>query len=238
MIQILTDIDTQLLLFFNNLHTPWLDSFMMMATGRFVWVPMYATVLYLLFRTFPRRQALAYTLALVLAVAFADQVCATLLRPWFERLRPAHPENPVSQFVKIVDGYRGGRYGFPSCHGANSFALATILALTVRRARFTRFIFFWAMLNAYTRLYLGVHYPGDLLAGALIGSAGAASIYWVTNRLFRFGTGHEESRILFAYPAGIFEPVMRLRIVNVRVFDILPTVGGATMVLLLAIALF
>lgn len=250
MLDFLINIDTEILLFFNSLHTPWLDSFMTMATGRFVWVPMYATILFILFSTFPRREALLYTVAVILSIVFADQICATVLRPIFERLRPAHPDNPISQFVHIVDGYRGGHYGFPSCHGSNSFALATIMALIVKIPRFSRFIFFWATLNAYTRLYLGVHYPGDLLVGAIIGSAGAAGIYFAVQgfaslynqkckegRQLILSAKRDESRILFAYPAGILSPVMGLKIVNVRVFDILPAVGATTMLLLFALSL-
>ena len=70
----------------------------------------------------------------------------------------------------MVDDYRGGSYGFPSCHSANSFALASFMALLVANSGFRIFIFTWALLNSYTRLYLGVHYPGDLLTGAIIGS--------------------------------------------------------------------
>lgn len=251
MIDFLINIDTEILLFFNGLHAPWLDSFMSMATGRFVWVPMYATILFILFRTFPRREACLYTIAVVLAIVFADQICATVLRPQFERLRPANPENPISGLVHIVDDYRGGRYGFPSCHGSNSFALATILSLIVGTPRFTRFIFFWATLNAYTRLYLGVHYPGDLLTGAIIGSAGAAAIYYAMrglaaiyngrvseSRKLNLSASKEESRVLFAYPAGMLAPVMRLNIVNIRVLDVLPAVGASTMLILFACSLF
>lgn len=235
--EFIINIDSQLLIFLNSFHTPLLDSFMMMATGRFVWVPMYASILYILFRSFPRREAILYSVAIVAAIVFADQICATFLRPYFERLRPSNPENPISQWIQVVDDYRGGRYGFPSCHGSNSFALATILALIIRSARFSRFIFFWAILNAYTRLYLGVHYPGDILVGALIGSCGAALIYFVMKRAFNLSGRNEESRILFAYPAGFLAPVMRLSIVNVRMFDILPIVGCSTIILLLFLAL-
>lgn len=251
MIDFLINIDTEILLFLNSLHAHWLDSFMSMATGRFVWVPMYATILFILFRTFPRREACIYTVGVVLAIVFADQICATVLRPQFERLRPSNPDNPVSELVHIVDDYRGGRYGFPSCHGSNSFALATILALIVGTPRFTRFIFFWAALNAYTRLYLGVHYPGDLITGAAIGSAGAAAIYYAMrglaslynrrvpdSRKLMMSASKEESRVLFAYPAGMLAPVMRLNVVNVRVFDVLPAVGASTMLVLFACALF
>lgn len=97
--------------------------------------------------------------------------CATLIRPEVCRLRPSNPSNPLSEMVHIVGGYRGGSYGFPSCHAANSFALASFLTLLFANRKLSLFIFAWAVLNSYSRLYLGVHYPGDLLVGAIIGTA-------------------------------------------------------------------
>lgn len=99
------------------------------------------------------------------------QVCATLIRPEVCRLRPSNPANPLSEMVHIVGGYRGGSYGFPSCHAANSFALASFLILLFANRKLSLFIFAWAVLNSYSRVYLGVHYPGDLLVGAIIGTA-------------------------------------------------------------------
>lgn len=84
---------------------------------------------------------------------------------------PSNPENPLSEMVHIVGGYRGGSYGFPSCHAANSFALASFLTLLFANRKLCLFIFAWAVLNSYSRVYLGVHYPGDLLVGAIIGTA-------------------------------------------------------------------
>lgn len=84
---------------------------------------------------------------------------------------PSNPENPLSEMVHIVGGYRGGSYGFSSCHAANSFALASFLILLFANRKLSLFIFAWAVLNSYSRVYLGVHYPGDLLVGAIIGTA-------------------------------------------------------------------
>lgn len=86
-------------------------------------------------------------------------------------VRPSNPANPLSEMVHIVGGYRGGSYGFPSCHAANSFALASFLILLFANRKLSLFIFAWAVLNSYSRVYLGVHYPGDLLVGAIIGTA-------------------------------------------------------------------
>ncbi len=169
MLDFLNDIDTQILLFLNNMHLPFFDHFMMAFTGRFIWVPMYATILYILFKRFGYKVAICYTIAIPLVIICADQLCATIIRPWVERLRPANINNPISNLVHIVDNYRGGKYGFPSCHAANSFALATFLSLLFAKRRFTIFIIVWAFFNSYSRLYLGVHYPGDLIIGAMVG---------------------------------------------------------------------
>lgn len=167
----LIDVDTNVFLFFNGMHALFWDYFMSMYSGRFIWVPMYATVLFLLYRTFGWRTATIYLLAIALTITIADQACASWIRPYVARLRPSNLENPLSALTQVVDGYRGGSYGFPSCHAANSLAFASFMAMMVRRWRFTLFIMLWGLLNCYTRVYLGVHYPGDLLVGAVIGSA-------------------------------------------------------------------
>lgn len=166
----LIDADTNVFLFFNGMHTLFWDYFMSMYSGRFIWVPMYATVLFLLYRTFGWRTATVYLLAIALTITIADQACASWIRPHVARLRPSNLENPLSVLTQVVNGYRGGSYGFPSCHAANSLAFASFMAMMVKRWKFTLFILIWALLNCYTRVYLGVHYPGDLLVGAIIGS--------------------------------------------------------------------
>ena len=184
MIDWLNTIDTQVFLALNGLHAPYFDVFMKLFTGKWIWVPMYAAVLFAVVRNYRWRQTLAVlvcnyrwrqTLAVLvcvaLAITIADQVCATLIRPEVCRLRPSNPANPLSEMVHIVGGYRGGSYGFPSCHAANSFALASFLILLFANRKLSLFIFAWAVLNSYSRVYLGVHYPGDLLVGAIIGTA-------------------------------------------------------------------
>lgn len=171
MIDWLNTIDTQVFLALNGLHAPYFDAFMKLFTGKWIWVPMYAAVLFAVVRNYRWRQTLAVLVCVALAITIADQVCATLIRPEVCRLRPSNPENPLSEMVHIVGGYRGGSYGFPSCHAANSFALASFLTLLFANRKLSLFIFVWAVLNSYSRVYLGVHYPGDLLVGAIIGTA-------------------------------------------------------------------
>lgn len=183
MIEFLNSLDTSAFLAINGAHSPFFDSFMTMFTGRYIWIPMYAIVLLILFRTCRWHTAILYLAALAAAVFLTDQTCATIIRPVVERLRPSNPDSPISSLVYVVDGYRGGNYGFPSCHAANSMALAMFLTLFVKRRSFTIFIFGWALLNSYSRLYLGVHYPGDLLVGATIGCFFAGICYWGASKL-------------------------------------------------------
>lgn len=177
MIDWLNTIDTQVFLALNGLHAPYFDAFMKLFTGKWIWVPMYAAVLFAVVRNYRWRQTLAVLVCVALAITIADQVCATLIRPEVCRLRPSNPENPLSEMVHIVGGYRGGSYGFPSCHAANSFALASFLTLLFANRKLSLFIFVWAVLNSYSRVYLGVHYPGDLLVGAIIGTAAGLAIW-------------------------------------------------------------
>lgn len=186
-------LDSQLLLFFNGMHNGYFDSFMSIATGRFIWIPLYLSLFLLLVRLKGLRTAAIWLVAVAVTIALADQICATVIRPLVARYRPANQLNPLSEFVHIVNGYRGGRYGFPSCHGANTFALVTIMSLIVRRRGFTLFMTAWALLNCYSRMYLGVHYPGDLIVGAAIGAVCGAAVYkaaqWFIQRYNFNGNG-------------------------------------------------
>lgn len=167
MIDWLNTIDTQVFLALNGLHAPYFDVFMKLFTGKWIWVPMYAAVLFAVVRNYRWRQTLAVLVCVALAITIADQVCATLIRPEVCRLRPSNPENPLSEMVHIVGGYRGGSYGFPSCHAANSFALASFLTLLFANRKLSLFIFAWAVLNSYSRVYLGVHYQAICLSEQL-----------------------------------------------------------------------
>lgn len=183
MLDFLIDLDTKILLFLNGIQCAYFDNFMTLYTGRFIWAAMYATMLYALFRRFSWKVALGYTIAIALVIFVSDQLVASVIRPYFERLRPSNPNNPISEFIYIVNGYRGGKYGFPSCHAANSFALAMITSLIFHSRKYTIFIFIWAFINSYTRLYLGVHYPGDLLVGAIIGITVGWTVYLLAHHV-------------------------------------------------------
>lgn len=181
----LSDIDARLLLIVNGAHSPFFDSVMWCISRRWIWVPFYAVLAYLLFRRMSWKRASICLVTIGLIILAADQACATLIRPEIGRLRPANLNNPLSSFVHVVNGYRGGRYGFPSCHAANTFALAVFMSLVIRHKWFTVMMFSWAFVVSYSRMYLGVHYFGDLFCGATIGSLFAVLFYYLQNYLFK-----------------------------------------------------
>lgn len=181
----LSDIDARLLLIVNGAHSLFFDSVMWCISGRWIWVPFYAVLAYLLFRRMSWKRASICLVTIGLIILSADQTCATLIRPEIGRLRPANLNNPLSSFVHVVNGYRGGRYGFPSCHAANTFALAVFMSLVIRHKWFTVMMFSWAFIVSYSRMYLGVHYFGDLFCGATIGSLFAVLFYYLQNYLFK-----------------------------------------------------
>ncbi len=144
---------------------------------------MYVYLLYLLAKQY-KKQTLIILLAVIVSVALADSLSVALFKNVFLRLRPSH--NPALEgLVYIVNGYKGGNYGFVSSHAANTFALTVLLShfLKTRFRYFPVFIYSWAVLVCYSRIYLGVHYPGDVICGGLFGSIVATIVlkaynYW------------------------------------------------------------
>ena len=179
----LINIDSDLLLWLNAAHNAFFDTFMMLFTGRIIWVPMYLALAYVLFKNMTPKHAMMCLVAVALVIVIADQMSSSLIRHAVGRLRPANLENPISNMVHIVDGYRGGRYGFPSSHAANSFGLAFFLLYLLRRSPIPTFIILWAIVNCYSRIYLGVHYPGDILCGMLVGLLAATLVWFIYKKL-------------------------------------------------------
>ena len=176
MLETLKNLDLSVFLALNGCHSPYWDTFMYLFTGKWVWVPLYASILFVLFRNLNWRMVLFTAVGFALVITLAHQLCSSVLRPVFERPRPSQ-EPALADIVHLVNGKRGGRFGFPSCHAANTFALAAFVMLLFRSRAITWFFMLWAVVTCYTRVYIGVHYPGDLLFGTLVGLAAGALVY-------------------------------------------------------------
>ena len=179
------ELDREIFLELNSsFHNPWLDQLMMFLSTTTAWIPLYLILLYLLIKNF-RKQTWLVLLAVALTILLADQITSSVMKPFFERLRPSH-EPSLAERVYIVNKYRGGKFGFASSHAANTFGIATLMSLALRAYRpWIYLLFLWALGVGYTRIYLGVHYPGDILAGYLVGFLCALIAWFLLSLLKR-----------------------------------------------------
>lgn len=182
MLETLRHIDQTLTLFLNGSQSLFLDGVAATATQTATWIPVAVVLLYVLIRNNNLRAVGTILLAIALSILLADQGASSVCKPLFGRLRPTH-EPSIMYAIDVVNGYRGGKFGFISSHAANTFAVATLLTLLVRGRRLAIVLFGWALLNCWTRVYLGVHYVGDLASGAMWGTLVATGIYFAAKRL-------------------------------------------------------
>lgn len=186
--------DEMILLWVNGHNTVTLDTFMTIFTHRFAWIPLYIAVAYAVVRTLGWQRGLMYILAVGAAIVAADQLCGSVIRPAIGRLRPSNPDNPISEMIHIVNGYRGGKYGMPSCHAANTAAFLTIIALRFRHRWMILTLTLWMIGQCYSRMYLGVHYPTDLIVGATLGMTCAIVVYCAYRYIHRLTFGENPVR--------------------------------------------
>lgn len=179
MIDYLMDIDADALLAVNGLHDLFQDAFWWLVTAKWSSALMVLALLWILLHQ-NRRHALLVLAMLVLAVLVADQVSSGLIKHLVERLRPTHDPS-LESMVHVINGYRGGLYGFVSSHAANFSAVAMLVSLVMRHRLVTISMFGWALLQCYSRMYLGVHYPGDILGGIIVGVL-AGWLVWLLMR--------------------------------------------------------
>ena len=170
------EFDQQLLLLLNGSDSLFWDGLMWIATSTYIWIPVAIILLYIIFKNNTTKEALIIVGLLILLVILSDQISSGFCKPFFARYRPTQdPE--LMYMIDIVNGYRGGKYGFISSHASNTFAIATFMALVLRNSSSIASLFVWAILCTYSRIYLGVHYPGDILFGIILGISIASALY-------------------------------------------------------------
>ncbi len=177
MLDQLIQYDKELFLFLNNLGTTTWDGFWMAYTTKINWVPLYAVLLYLMYKNLNKKAFIINILVIALMITFTDQI-TNLFKDGFERFRPCYTED-VQDLMRLVKSSCGGKHGYFSGHASNSMAVAVFSGLLLRnKYKYLVFILlFWAALMAYSRVYIGVHFPLDIVSGMLFGAISGFIFY-------------------------------------------------------------
>jgi undecaprenyl-diphosphatase len=198
MLEQLIHIDTEILLAINGWHAPWADRLMWIISAKATWIPLYALLIGLLVWRYrkPASKSMKWLqkvpvcvvliVVIAAAIGLADFIASGILKEWVARPRPTRvPE--LEGVLHLVNGYRSGRFGFVSSHAANTMACALLFSLIWRNKIATIGLMLWVAMNCYSRMYLGVHYPTDILGGLIVGSLVAVAAYWFCRWCRLFG---------------------------------------------------
>lgn len=173
----LSSIDSDLFLFLNGLHADWLDGIVIAITEMWAWIPLYLLLIYWTVKQYGKHWWWII-LSVCVVVLCSDQLSSHVLKPTVQRLRPCFNDD-LKDLIYLPKGLAGGRFGFTSSHAANTFAIAAFLTPVLRESRpwIGIVLYLWAFLSSYSRIYMGFHYPGDIVCGAVLGILIGLSIW-------------------------------------------------------------
>lgn len=187
-IQGLLEIDRQLLLAFNGSGSLFIDSLVLVLTNAYTWIAFYLALTYLVIKNNGKwSQIMLVVAASGLCILLSSLVAEGVVKPYVARLRPSLDPS-VCNMLHLAKGYTASGYSFFSAHAANTFSIAVFFSLLVRSRVFTIFIMAWSLLNAWTRLYLGVHYPSDVIVGLAYGAFVGIMVYLIFLKLYMIVT--------------------------------------------------
>jgi undecaprenyl-diphosphatase len=192
MIEKLIEWDKELFLLLNSHHHPMLDPMMFYLSDKLIWIPLYIFLLYIILKNY-RADSWAPLVGILVMIVLSDQINTSILKPLVQRLRPTHDPSLAST-VHIVKGYYGGKFGFASSHASNTFALATFFWVLLKKEHpWLIILFVWAAAVSYSRVYLGVHFPGDVFTGIIIGIAMAFLGLRISRALLNYSYRRKQS---------------------------------------------
>ena len=173
MIEWLAEADKVLFLALNAAGSPLLDQPMVWLSDKYIWIPLYGFLVFTLVKRYKAKFYISLT-AIVLVITLCDQFTSSFMKPFFERPRPCH--EPLLEGLVVMAKGCGGAFGFASSHAANSFGLAFFFHFLFKN-KYSQVLLGWAFLVSYSRVYLGVHYPGDVLVGGVVGWMMAFAVF-------------------------------------------------------------
>lgn len=177
--QTLTDIDRSILAFFNGSDSLFVDNLAVILTSGLTWIPLYLSLLYVVIKNNETMKQIMLVIGcVILSIVLSDGMADFIAKPMFERLRPSN--DPLIKYtVNVVEGIRGNSYSFFSAHASNTFCIAMFFSLLVRNKVFVVTMVSWSLINCWTRMYLGLHYPSDILVGLIWGGVSGSLAYYI-----------------------------------------------------------
>jgi len=212
----LLQLDKDLLIWFNSSHTQFWDTMMMFFTRIEFWIPFFILVAYQIFKN-KSREALWWLIGLFVLVLIGDLISTHLFKNILQRFRPSH-EPSLYGIVQLVKGYAGDKFGFVSSHSTAVFAFAIYTSKLFKNSIYTVFIILWSLMIVYTRLYLGLHYPGDIIGGILLGLVLGYFMFrisrWWVYRLYPQKAFARYKQVLSNTDTGILMAVVAIQVIT------------------------